>query len=440
MTETQTLESAVRSIKFRVKKRDNICQMPGIFKEALHFKEDSQYLELQEPPKLNSTTEIFGVYKRLDTDTYVVRCTNNGVSVIIKAFGVSFRNRQEAGNTLLTDPQIETRYLVLMTALMRAGITDAVTLPIAFFHLKNTAALLDCGFLTKKQKKCAISRPDIPYAVLIAEAADQAVAISLLQISDPCDLSYRTKVAFLQTCHGMAAMHSVFPSFRHNDLHANNVLQQNLDVSLIRASLGSKLPPDYPLLAEYRFCGRRWQVDINRAPFRCLLWDFAFASISARDAARLGLTKVVPKNTKISHSAVPLSRTIPNQYCDIHKFADSLKWSFRKNGIWERCAAELAPLFDSFVPDYLSIELTGLDADIKTQREIAVAHDRLQFTSPTALLLTGHVFDEFRVDNLPPETLFRPVFVVEGVRPGVDPQNLFKWPAIHGPVPFSTSL
>ena len=95
-----------------------------------------------------------------------------------------------------------------------------------------------------------------------------------------------------------------FPTFRHNDFHAANILIQNLDTDL-KHTVKYQLRQQGPIIYH----------DLMHCPYRILIWDMYFSSINPDDK---------PVYQEIS-SGPP--RKI-NRYYDIHKLMDSIDYLF----------------------------------------------------------------------------------------------------------------
>lgn len=439
------LAELIKSARWRLNERDDFAEGKKIFGTPFTFVRGSRCLEISNIPPIQKNTLIEQIYKRIETDTYVNRLISNGSSVVVKCFGISRRNAR-ASNDLLCNHEIELRYLLIMTALTRAGVTDAATLPLAMYTTRSGKELCETGVLLAEQVASILEveqiraregKPPRRYAVLFAESADCSLTDYLFRAPQAFS-DYWLQSAVFQISLALAAVHSVFPTFRHNDLHASNILVQRIDPVALRAELGPLIPPGYPLVMEYVLGERRWQIDLDRAPFRCLLWDFSFASITAKDARHAGLHSVVPRVTTFG-SIVKLSKSIPNQYCDIHKLADTLRWVLQQGSVWQGLSTESQRLLDKIVPLELSWAEKSMPDNIKAARQVLVSHASLQETSPTALLLWSDTFDKFRVDHIDTSLRIRPVHLLPGPKAGQSPIAHFRWPSMHSPVLFSSA-
>ena len=111
------------------------------------------------------------------------------------------------------------------------------------------------------------------------------------------------QVIFFQLFFTLAVIHERYPSFRHNDLKANNILIQKVS----GLGLSSKTLSSYSLGNTY--------YRLPNLGFSIQLCDFDFASIPG-----------VVDNDKVRNEAFKKVNILPeqNRYCDIHFFCISL--------------------------------------------------------------------------------------------------------------------
>jgi hypothetical protein len=437
-----TAQEAMKAISWRLMIHDELRGEAGVFCQPLRYVKNSRCLMLKTLPIPRKNCVLSAVYSRESTRTYVNRLSSpdHSVPVIVKAFGI--RGSSGSPDCLLSEHEVEVRHLLLMTALMRSGLTDASTIPLGL-GITTREGLKNSGLLLSEQAEKmfpeSTKTQNAPmYAIILAEAADASLTDFLWHGNNSSATAhltdYRTRAALLMVSLALSTLHSIFPSFRHNDLHASNVLVQCVDPLLIRKTLGSHLPDNYPLLVEYDFAGRKWQVDIEKAPFRCLLWDFSFASIEERDGGRAGVDCVAPREARFG-SLVQLSKTAPNQYCDMHKIFDTLRWVLTqgKGHGWKRLTDITQQQINAVAPLDLSYVGNGPTDQQKRGRQIKV-HNELQHTSPTQALIYDNLFSDFRVDQIPATKRKRPVYSVQGQTQGpLDPRSLMTWPVLHTP-------
>ena len=396
------------------------CGEDGIFLAPLDYHAERSCLRLRSAPRLAPGCELELIYKRKGTLSYVMRARgrNDGSlrrrpSIIIKVFGLRRPSSRfkvgPAGPDLLDDHEVEVRYLSLLASLMAHGVTDCGTLVLGQCVV-DRATLQRARYVPIPLFPEAGNRGTGMYAVIFAEAADASLTHYLhgLAVGSPRavsshELSYQVRAALFQVVYALSTLHALLPSFRHNDLHASNVLVQLIDAHALRHALGSALAPGAPLVVEYSSRTRRWQIDLARAPFRVLLWDFNFASISAADAQAHRLARVLPRCRQFG-AFVPLSRDEPNQYVDVHKLFDTLRWVMQgsKPDAHARLEPELQRLFAEVVPPELVCTEGGDgpakgDRDERKRRDLLV-HSELLHTSATELLMESAAFRCFECD------------------------------------------
>jgi hypothetical protein len=437
-----TPAEAVKSITFRMETRDALAKGGTVFRDKLKFQEGSRCLHLAEAPILHPQTSCRKVYSRKETLTYVNRLERGDTSVIVKSFAI--KRKPQNSEILLSEHEVEIRYLLLMTALMRKGITDAVAIPLGLV-VHSRKQLYNSGFLTPEQRQNMFpERKDGyegRYATIFAEHADGSLTDHLYKACrnphPDQNPDYLVRAALLQSFISLAAVHSIFPSFRHNDLHASNMLVQRIEASRLRKCLEGVIPDGYPLVIEYALGNRRWQIDLAISPFRFLMWDLSFASISSSDAKRAGVDYVVPRETRTG-SAVILSKTTPNHYCDIHRLVDSLRWVLRQNGGkgYEALSQKTRDMMERIVPPNLSWADSNTTTKAKKASIQMNIHAELQYTSPSIVLLFTTLFDDFRVDQIPVAKRIRPIYTVDA-RNSSDTTVIFNWEPTKTPVLFT---
>ena len=442
------MAKALRSVSWRLRTHDDIREgkKGSVFVEPFDYVKNSRCLRIKSIPKLSANTKVERVYSRAATATYVnlLRSPDpNCPSVIVKVMFTSAPTGSP--DCLLSEHEVEVRMLLLLTALMRNGVTDSATIPLALGILRREQ-LIESGLMEPGVHlfpEPADGKQGDRYAVIFAEAAEACLTDVVWRVCSPSqradfDSDYIVRATMLQCCLALASMHAMFPSFRHNDLHASNILVQHIDPQKIRAELGSSLPSHYPLMVEYEFCGRRWQIDVQRAPFRCLLWDFSFASIQERDGRQAGLDCVAPREYRFG-GHTKLNKTTPNQYCDIQKLMDTLRWVLEQGDGWD-CAlsSKTRAQFDAIAPRSTSYASKELPPEEKGKRQ-RVVHSELQLTSPTRVLLLDGVFDDFRVDTTPKNKRKRPLYVIQKRGKAILPREMLKWKGLFTPESFTPS-
>jgi len=126
------------------------------------------------------------------------------------------------------------------------------------------------------------------------------------------------KIFFFQIISVLAVIQSKYPSFRHNDFKANNILVDDAD----------NFNPDYMMI--YTICGKKYYVP--KVKFVLKIWDFDFASIDEPDKIVMkNGQKYIKKGVKIRNLKTEEEWTQrlnithkQNRYYDIHFFFSTL--------------------------------------------------------------------------------------------------------------------
>lgn len=332
-------------------------------------------MTLRLPFAPNVKTEL--LYHNKTNDHVVLRLSTGAHAVVWKLCPMRLhRNRTATADNgrEARDDEIEVRYLKIGEELIRRSICPYFVLAIGCntLTMAELRPLFREGFFTTRHTHCLS---------LLAEACD----------SDLTQLLFRTKLTeyqltslVLQALLTLLILQDIFNTFRHNDAHAGNWLVQKLEVR--RAD------------TVVRHCvhGVCYTLDIAACPYRLLLWDMHFASMSARDAN--GLELLVPRNKElIELKDEQQTRTRPNRYYDLHAFVDSVEHVLRK------VPRKIAPSLQDFIDRVVPPALKCLSRDKMAWTEGVF---RTEHTTP-ARALEHEIFDVFRRPHPRPSTLVR---------------------------------
>lgn len=175
------------------------------------------------------------------------------------------------------------------------------------------------------------------------------------------------KVFFFQIISVLAVIQSKFPSFRHNDLKANNILIHKTDAQTPRH--------------KYTICGRSYHVP--NIGYQLKLWDFDFACIPG-----------IVDNAKVSSEWTKIINVTPhqNKYYDVHYFFNTLiKKGFMPQIITDNCVpSEVKNFIGRIVPEKFR------QGKYVHKRGRILIND--EFITPQIILNTDPFFAEFR-DN-----------------------------------------
>ena len=340
--------------RFRQVAMVRTSQIPFIVPSS--FDPTSAFLEFELGPAavLHPDVVVEQLYERKQTETHVYKLCHPQLTIVLKAYRIRSAEPVER----LASFDIEIRYLRLFAELVSRGISPHFTLPI--------------GRVVLPAIRLQSLLPDLPmidpgdYHVILSECADESLT---QRLRDPRLTGAQLRVLLFQCLYTLAAVQHLFPSFLHNDLHCSNVLVQRVGVSVATGAY-----------TRYRDAEQRsFYHDLHETPYRALLWDMYFGSISTEDEQHAGLTRV---------SSECLS--VHNQYLDVHKLCDSVysvlyavhggRRPLGDTGVFE--------FLEFAVPDRYQCHRKGLTAKAKTALNLSAVHH----TTPAKLL--GHAYFE----------------------------------------------
>lgn len=211
-------------------------------------------------------------------------------------------------------------------------------------------------------------------SVLICEFANGGDFLKFLRVNSAKLTSVHWRVFMFQILSVLAVIQEKYPSFRHNDLKANNILVEITNT-------------DYDLLTDktvdYDICGKKYKIpDIG---INLKLWDFDFACIPK-----------ICENIKVhEHWTNKINiTTTKNQYYDIHYFFRTLISSVFFPEIISSKDVKYNEL-KKFISDILPRKYFKSDKLSKHGR--LLVND--EYTTPKKLLETNEYFSAFRVEE-----------------------------------------
>jgi hypothetical protein len=389
-----------RSISWRVARMKLYSEDGGeVFQNPLQYTADPRLMKLAQAPKLKVLPEL--IYHREATRSYVSRL---GDHLVCKVFAID--HRYPGGSSLLEPFEVEARYLKIFSVLLAHGIIDSSALLLGTCvmtrqeveksgYLPEEMKMFDMKIKRKGQtaaerSRASMTHPEL-YAIIFAEAGDTSVSSYMANLCHQpqyscSQLTYGIRALLLQIIFTLASIHRVFPSYKHLDLHASNWLVQKIDAPALRKQL--KLGTETPMVVEYAFGSRRWQLSLDRAPFRVLLWDMNFSSINPEDVEPYGIDLVTAR-VRDYNRVVPLPRSETNQYVDVAKTVDTMRWVLEqgKNHTMKDLPLEMQQFFERVIPRDLSLSnVKPDDKDSKRERLEHVHHPGIDVLTPQKLL------------------------------------------------------
>lgn len=211
-------------------------------------------------------------------------------------------------------------------------------------------------------------------SILISEWANRGDLLDYIRKNYMHFSSLHWKVIFFQVLSALAVIQSKFPSFRHNDLKANNVLIHKINKT------NKKF--DYKVM--------KCQYEVPNIGYQVKLWDFDFACIPG-----------IVDNKKVEEEWTSKINVLPiqNKYYDVHYFFNTL---IKKGFCPEIMTSKLVPrdvkdFINRVVPS--KYQKTGTEYIHKKGR--ILVND--EYTTPDELLKNDPYFEEFRVKTKKPE-------------------------------------
>lgn len=300
----------------------------------------------------------------------------NGKTVNYGVKVVAFPKREKYGNLYTVDrpENSELMMIRLLSYFVVKGQTPHIVLPIATFNtsIKYFVDSEAIGSDHRKYKEFIERYKKKEYydkvSILISEWANKGDLLDYLRKNYQSLTPLFWKVIFFQFISVLAVIQSKYPSFRHNDLKANNVLIHKV----------IKKKSNY----SYTVCNNRYNVP--SVGYQVKIWDFDFACIPG-----------IVDNRKVSSdwTAKINVRPIENKYYDMHYFFNTLiKKGFFPQFMTEDCIPQEAKDFvNSIIPKkYQKGEYVSEKGRILINNE---------YLTPNEVLKTNPYFEEFRVKN-----------------------------------------
>lgn len=312
------------------------------------------------------------IHDKPKTNTWVFRVWPVGKEdeqVAIKLYRI--RPSSDRVENKVDNHEIEIRYLKLFSELMDRRITPHITLPFG-------RTLLEGSQVHQLFPELKVSDKD-QYQLMVTEATD--TVLSHILRSSPIS-AYMLKALIFQCIYTLAVLQQYFPTFRHNDLHASNILVQSLDTRPTET-------------VEYKWGVSSYTIDLAACPYRCMLWDMYFSSID-EDSVQ----NVQPSRPSLYTDKVKFSRTKANKYYDLHKLLDSIIYLLGRSINKELLEADF---FTDAVPERLRCMSKGLSKLDKSDLQL---WDRELWSADQ--LLRHTYFDELkRIPSHPPLVTYR---------------------------------
>ena len=271
----------------------------------------------------------------------------------------------------------EIKMIKLLSKLIIKKQTPHIVLPICTFdtNIDNFVHLMDEGYIEKDNKKykdfvSKYKKGDYynNVSILISEWANKGDFLDYVRKNYKTFSPMHWKVFFFQIISVLAVIQSRYPSFRHNDMKANNVLihkikkkNKSFNYRVVRSS--------------YKVPNIGYQIKI---------WDFDFACIPG-----------IVENQKVNKPWTKAINVTPdsNKYYDLHYFFNT----FIKKGFFPQFLKE----------DYIPQKAKEFVMRIvpKKYQKGKFVHERgrilinHEYTTPDEILKNDEYFQEFRIKH-----------------------------------------
>lgn len=302
--------------------------------------------------------------------------TDSGININYAVKVVAYPKREKYGdlNDIRRPENAELMMIRLLSYFVVKKQTPHIVLPIGTFYtnILPFVNLIDENIVDKGNKRyndfVAKYKKGEYYdnvSILISEWANRGDLLEFIKKNYKEFTGLHWKVIFFQIISVLSVIQSKFPSFRHNDLKANNILVHKIGQ---RGTIFS-----------YTVCKKKYFVP--NIGYQIKLWDFDFACIPG-----------IVDNSKVNANWTDDINVKPvqNRYYDLHYFFNTLikKGFFPELLQDDAIPKEIKNFVNRIVPNkYQSGNLISDRGRILTNEEYMIPND---------ILLTDPFFEEFR--------------------------------------------
>jgi hypothetical protein len=309
----------------------------------------------------------------------IIDTTNENLSYAVKVVAYSKKDNYGDIYDIKRPENAELMMIKLLSYFVIKKQTPHIVLPIATFYTNITPFinLINEDIVdenNKKYKEFIEKYNKNEYydnvSILISEWATRGDFLDYVRCHYMNFKLIHWKVFFFQIISTLAVIQSKFPSFRHNDLKANNILL-------------TKIPKKEGSSSIYKVSGKEYIVP--NIGYQIKLWDFDFACIPN-----------IIDNDKVSSEWTKQINVIPeqNRYYDMHYFFNTfIKKGFFSQFLEEKCIPQEAKDFVNRIvpPKYQSGKYVHKRGRILIKDEYLIPND---------VLKNDIFFEEFRKDKI----------------------------------------
>jgi len=302
--------------------------------------------------------------------------TENGVNVNYAVKVVAYPKKEKYGdlNDARRPENAELMMIRLLSYFVVRKQTPHIVLPVGTFYTSITPFinLIDGNYVDTENKryqefidKYKNGEYYDTVSILISEWANRGDLLEFIKKNYKEFTTLHWKVIFFQIISVLAVIQSKFPSFRHNDMKANNVLIHKIGQ---RGTIFS-----------YVVCRRKYFVP--NIGYQIKLWDFDFACIPG-----------TVENAKVSAKWTDEINVKPikNRYYDMHYFFNTLI----KKGFFPELIED--PTISKEIKEFINriVPAKYQTGDYVTKRGRILENE--EYLIPDDVLRTDPFFEEFR--------------------------------------------
>lgn len=286
---------------------------------------------------------------------------------------------------------VEISVLAMLSNLMLNKVTPHLVMPLGVFHTSiqyfADTSIID-GYDPKLKKfdmyrkfikRYNKRRFDNFVSVLIVEWCNGGDLLDYIKCNYKKMTLSTWKILILQLLITLAKIHERYPTFRHNDMKANNILVQITDDNL--ATNKNKI--------HYRYDIQKFVFAVPDIGISIKIWDFDFASIDGK----IENNKV---NSEWTHEMNITNK--PNKYYDMHYFFNSLMSNKFLPKYEEMIPVEIIQFVKRIIPDKYRTPVDGSDSKyVNSRGRIQVNHE---YTTPYNVITKDELFSKYRFANI----------------------------------------
>lgn len=327
----------------------------------------------------NIITQIGGqlTYIKSGTTGHTFKGKGDNIEYAVKV--VAYPKKEKYGNIndIRRPENAELFMIKTLSELIVKKYTPHIVLPIGTFNtdIKTFVGLIESNVVDESNKhyKEFIERYKKgeyfdTVSILISEWANRGDLLDFIRKQYKQFKAIHWKVIFFQILSVLAVIQNKYPSFRHNDMKANNILIHKMD----------------RIKGEFRYRVVRTDYVVPNIGYQIKLWDFDFASIPS-----------IVDNTKVCLEWTKNINVTPeqNRYYDMHYFFNTLirDGFFPKFMTDESIPKEAKEFVNRIVPPKYR---TGKDVH---KRGRILTND--EYLTPDDVLKNDPYFKEFRTNK-----------------------------------------